>query len=156
MPVVDRALVGASHGLFYLVAGVAVHYAAALDDQASAEVDARCYLDVQVAFHAWLQRHETPRIELLADAEQLDVVLNEVYSSCTSDATRFLLLVHDPDRCTDALLDNIARSFVDDGGQSPVRVLELRRPLSAEAATLIAQRLPTLSGACRMLLVLHR
>ena len=119
---------------------------------------------MQLAFYAWLERHEKPRIELLESADELDAILADVYASCAPSATRYLLLIHDLARCTDALLENIARSFVDDSTATTaaanttaaVRVLEMRRPLSAEAATLVARRLPALSGACRMLIVLHR
>ncbi|KAI6214666.1 hypothetical protein M3Y94_00295400 [Aphelenchoides besseyi] len=110
-------------------------------------------LDNQEAFTGWLSHYEQPLIQRPADHLELNEVLNKVWNNCGEKSPRYLVIVQDMKVCTDWLLDNIARSFMND---NTVNVVELRRPLTPETEALLNWRLPGLSDSCRMLILLYR
>lgn len=62
------------------------------------------------------------------------MLLNEALSSGSCNGLRYLIMVQDLIKCTDVLLPNIARSFIQD---PTITVIELRRPLSLETEAIL-------------------
>lgn len=85
-----------------------------------------------------------------SDHVELDALLNEA-ETC-GEGPKFVVFVHDPKKCPDDGLENVARKVKNNPN---IQAIELRRPLTTEMEAVLTWRMPSLSDACSMIIYIH-